>query len=391
MINLKSDKVLDKHLKPIKSGEDNTSLELASEDNGAKVKGDLDITGNINVGGKLVTTGQGGSSSATGTGSPNVDIESSNDIRLSSLNGAITFYKGNTVINEMQGMSSGFNLKMYPEDYSGNGTADFASINVGTNGELTISTTSLSDADITLVTPVGQIVSNSKHIFNHDIILDDADKLRLDGNLSGNTYIHEVSADKLEIVVGDIVMLTLDEANGRIDILADEIRLADEDSSTFSGSASSGVQSKAQIDTAIADGNIKISEVSINQLQMGALNSTEIELVPAQGAGKVVLPTSVTCFVDRSAGTAQANANCDLFVGYDGSTSSIEVCYYARRFMYNESGDRVMGLDRYGNEWGQSLTAGDNQPLTVKLDAAITTGSIDGMKVVTTYHVYDNS
>jgi len=222
MINLKSDKVIDKHLKPIKSGEDNTSLELASEDNGAKVKGNLDITGNINVGGKLVTTG-GGSSSATGIGSPDVDIESSNDIRLSSLNGAITFYKGNTVINEMQGMASGYNLKMYPEDYSGSGTDDFASLDVGTNGALTIGTTSLSDADINLACNTGQIVSNSKHIFNHDIILDDADKLRLDGDMSGNTYIHEASADKVEIVVGADEMLTLDEANQRVTIEADKL------------------------------------------------------------------------------------------------------------------------------------------------------------------------
>jgi len=222
LINLKSDKVIDKHLKPIKSGEDNTSLELASEDNGAKVKGNLDITGNINVGGKLVTTG-GGSSSATGIGSPDVDIESSNDIRLSSLNGAITFYKGNTVINEMQGMASGYNLKMYPEDYSGSGTDDFASLDVGTNGALTIGTTSLSDADINLACNTGQIVSNSKHIFNHDIILDDADKLRLDGDMSGNTYIHEASADKVEIVVGADEMLTLDEANQRVTIEADKL------------------------------------------------------------------------------------------------------------------------------------------------------------------------
>ena len=45
MANLTSDKNLDKHLKPIKSGEDLTSLELASEGNGAKVKGDFTVSG----------------------------------------------------------------------------------------------------------------------------------------------------------------------------------------------------------------------------------------------------------------------------------------------------------------------------------------------------------
>ena len=47
MANLVSDKPLDKHLKVIKSGEEATSLELATEGNGAKIKGDLEITGRI--------------------------------------------------------------------------------------------------------------------------------------------------------------------------------------------------------------------------------------------------------------------------------------------------------------------------------------------------------
>ena len=45
MASLDTDKQIDKHLKPVKSGEDNTSLELASEDNGARIKGDLEVTG----------------------------------------------------------------------------------------------------------------------------------------------------------------------------------------------------------------------------------------------------------------------------------------------------------------------------------------------------------
>ena len=47
MVNLTSDKNLDKHLKTIKSGEEHTSLELATEGNGAKIKGNLEITGAI--------------------------------------------------------------------------------------------------------------------------------------------------------------------------------------------------------------------------------------------------------------------------------------------------------------------------------------------------------
>ena len=47
MTNLRTDKNLDKHLRIIKSGEENTSLELATEGNGAKIKGDLELTGSI--------------------------------------------------------------------------------------------------------------------------------------------------------------------------------------------------------------------------------------------------------------------------------------------------------------------------------------------------------
>ena len=45
MANLTTDKNLDKHLKLVKSGEENTSLELATEGNGAKVNGDFEVTG----------------------------------------------------------------------------------------------------------------------------------------------------------------------------------------------------------------------------------------------------------------------------------------------------------------------------------------------------------
>lgn len=49
MSNLKTDKNLDKHLKPVKSDVENTSLQLATEGNGAKVTGDLTVTGTVNI------------------------------------------------------------------------------------------------------------------------------------------------------------------------------------------------------------------------------------------------------------------------------------------------------------------------------------------------------
>jgi hypothetical protein len=124
---------------------------------------------------------------------------------------------------------------------------------------------------------------------------------------------------------------------------------------------------------------------------MNSLHSTEITIVAAQGANKVIIPTSGMLFIDRDASTSQSSSTADLFISYNGSTSIASTVYYQRRFMYGESGDRMWHLQHYTGEAGASLTTGDNQPLTVKLDAAITSGSIDSMKVVLTYHVYDNS
>ena len=49
MSNLKTDKNLDKHLKPVKSDVENTSLQLATEGNGAKITGDLTVTGTVDI------------------------------------------------------------------------------------------------------------------------------------------------------------------------------------------------------------------------------------------------------------------------------------------------------------------------------------------------------
>ena len=48
--NLTTDKQLDTHLKPLKSGEELSSLELSSKGNGARVSGDLEIVGGFGKG-----------------------------------------------------------------------------------------------------------------------------------------------------------------------------------------------------------------------------------------------------------------------------------------------------------------------------------------------------
>ena len=138
---------------------------------------------------------------------------------------------------------------------------------------------------------------------------------------------------------------------------------------------------------------MKQTKVTLSESDCNSLHTTAITLVAAQGADKIIVPTSFLLLVDRDASTAQSNSGCDLFISWQGFTVIGKTIGYQRRFMYNESGDRtfLMTPGGYGYEAAQSLTDGVNQPLQIKVDSAITSGSIDSMVVYTTYHVIDNS
>ena len=143
--------------------------------------------------------------------------------------------------------------------------------------------------------------------------------------------------------------------------------------------------------TSLASNTIQVASITINQSNMNALQTTEQTIVAAQGANKIIMPTSGFLIIDRDSVTSQSSSTADLFISYDGATSLSEVIYYQRRFMYGESGDRVLHLQHYTGETAQAIADAENKPLTVKLDSAITSGSIDSMKVVISYHVFDNS
>ena len=97
-------------------------------------------------------------------------------------------------------------------------------------------------------------------------------------------------------------------------------------------------------------------------------------------------------FADRDASTTQANTG-NMVVGMDGATATgAGVWGFLKRFMWNESGDRILQLHQgKGDEVAQADDFGDNLPLTAKLSAAITSGSIDSCKVSVSYYVFDNS
>ena len=210
-----------------------------------------------------------------------------------------------------------------------------------------------------------------------------ATKLNLSGGtMTGNvdfgdndiTNVDSLDADKLSIAGGT-------EMTGFVD--------ADDMSTGASATTISSSESiKAYVDN---NSHIKVANVTLSAYNMNELHNTAITIVAAQGANKVIIPTSGMLFIDRDSSTAQSSSTADLFVGYNGTSSMSETIYYIRRFMYNEGGDRIFHLQHYTGEAGDSLTDGDNVPLTAKLDSAVTLGSIDSMKITVSYYVFDNS
>ena len=97
-----------------------------------------------------------------------------------------------------------------------------------------------------------------------------------------------------------------------------KISIMENDLSTFTPAHADDVTTKSYVDAGDA---IKVVKVTISEAEMNALHTTEAELVPAQGVGKVIIPISVLLFVDRDASTAQS-ANANLYIGINGSTTT---------------------------------------------------------------------
>ena len=207
---------------------------------------------------------------------------------------------------------------------------------------------------------------------------------------AGNdTYIAETSADRLDCFVGDVRMLRLSESGAASQaIIAADVRLTDYDGSTYSSTNSGSVQTKAQIDAAI---DVHTTVVEISEAEMDALHTTGKELVAAQGGSNVVIPIDITIFVQRDASIAQAASTNLCFGANDATVLGANVWSFIKRFMYNESDDRILKPSIIIPEVAQAIDEMNNRSLTAKLDGAITTGSINAMRVISTYYVYDNS
>ena len=126
MANLTSDKNLDKHLKIIKSGEENTSLELATEGNGAKVNGDFEVTGKYD----------------TIYLKNNSHIKSDDDINLDAVSGVNVNFRVAGVPYLTWDAEFGLTMKALAD------ADDQVNLVVANNGQFTISTQDDSDNDL---------------------------------------------------------------------------------------------------------------------------------------------------------------------------------------------------------------------------------------------------
>jgi len=133
---------------------------------------------------------------------------------------------------------------------------------------------------------------------------------------------------------------------------------------------------------------LKQTKVTMDATACNGLNSSPVTLVAAQGADKIIMPVDVVILVDRN--SAQS-VNCDLIVGYNGTTAYTYAIRYVRRFMYGIATDMTMHLVPYLGNAANSLTGGVNVPLTMSTSSAITAGSITSITAYTSYYVIDNS
>ena len=237
MVNLTSDKNLDKHLKIIKSGEENTSLELATEGNGAKIKGNLEITGSIvNPIGQFNITGDyivvdGGILYMINLGNRLHFTEDTTQdlydfyavqnydtclhITNAKTKGIQTKIKGGTITaaDTSNLYDSALTVSATLNDTSDSGSCVYKLIEgVATNTDITgwdeLYLLHLTGARTFYVDNAGNVALSA------------TGRLLFDGDTGGHTYIAQTSDDVLDMYVGADKMLTLDEANDKITMVA---------------------------------------------------------------------------------------------------------------------------------------------------------------------------
>jgi len=135
-------------------------------------------------------------------------------------------------------------------------------------------------------------------------------------------------------------------------------------------------------------------KVTLSTANCNALHTTPIELVAAQGANTVIVPTGGMIRVDRA--LTQSNSGSDVnfhYAGKEPGTINQTALAHYRRFMYNDSGDRVFHIipAMTYSEVSQNLTDDVDTALEISVDSAFTNNCFTSIDIYLTYNVFDIS
>ena len=344
---LQIDKAVDKHLKPVKDSDGTqTALEISTE--AVKVK-DLVVSG--------TTTG----------------ISASDDTKLPLAGGTMT---GDITMTADE--------KVVLGDAGEYIVGDGDDLSIVSSRDVTV------DADRTIKL---QADTNVTMEDGTNVIFDfntDEPALTIQDDADANDYFKIAVAAN-----GETTITTVDDgaalahlsllADGNIALLCNptgKIQALENDGSTYTPNHVDSITTKAYVDAKV----IQVATGTLSTADMNALHTTEQVLVAAQGAGKLIIPIGLSLLVDRAATQTSSTAN--LALAYDGGATSYGFGSI-RRFMWNELGDRQLGLFVAPYEPSQNLTDGQDAPLTLKLSAATTTDCFTSVQWHLTYTVWE--
>ena len=137
---------------------------------------------------------------------------------------------------------------------------------------------------------------------------------------------------------------------------------------------------------------MQIARRTITTAEANAMNSTPIELIPAQGANTIIEVSNVIARVDRAA--TQTNSSADMNLHYadkePGTFGSASISHF-RRFAFNETTDFVERRGITTTTSALTLTEDVNKAVEVSFDAATTTNCFTSIDMYVTYFVIDRS
>ena len=125
---------------------------------------------------------------------------------------------------------------------------------------------------------------------------------------------------------------------------------------------------------------------TLTTAEMNALHTTAIELIPAQGVGKVIMPVSAQFWIDRASTNTTYSQFC---VGWGTAPAFPNVHFFEKNLWRSQTTDGIIMGRAYNGVFATSLSAGLNQPISAKANAAYTLNAFTSVDVFITYYVLE--